>query len=63
LCRFPSATQHNTGLTIIFGWQNDESAIQRDGGSRADGVDDAPELVRRTGVAARAHHLIEAGGA
>ena len=56
----PNAPPIHLGL---FGRQDHESAIQRDRGLRADHVDQAPKLVRRTGVAARPHHFVEAGGA
>ena len=56
-------TQHNAGVNIGLAGQRDDAPVDGPAGLGPQALDDASELVDRTGIAALADHLVDAGGA
>ena len=56
-------TQHNAGVNIGLADQRDDPTVDGPAGLGPKALDDASELVDRTGIAALADHLVDAGGA
>ena len=56
-------TQHNAGVNIGLAGQRDDPTVDGPAGLGPQALDDASELVDRTGIAALADHLVDAGGA